>query len=79
MRLRVEWRRFRCDHCGKEKDMRDKREMKTLEYPKVVVECPYCYSRDTVVTSSPRPWRYHLCRGCGETFNSVETEYIVNK
>jgi transposase len=79
VRLRVPVRRFECDHCHNVQDIKDvvSKEMKTLEYPRVIVECPYCHSTDTYVTSSPRPWRYHKCRGCNETFNSVEKDLLV--
>lgn len=36
------------------------------------VLCPQCGSPDVPVTHSALPVRYHRCRGCGNTFKSVE-------
>ena len=38
----------------------------------VVMRCPHCDSTDTCITSTRKPVRHHKCRGCGETFKSVE-------
>lgn len=46
-----------------------------------VIRCPDCKSRDTRVSSSPKPAspdmpriRRHECKACGNTFKSVERE-----
>lgn len=37
-----------------------------------MVRCPYCKGGRTYVTSSPKPRRYHKCRGCGKRFVTIE-------
>ena len=42
--------------------------------PYETTRCPFCGSRDTKITSTRRPRRFHKCRGCGESFQSVEAD-----
>lgn len=45
------------------------------ESPPVIyrlIHCPACDSTNTYVTSTIRPIRRHLCRGCGRRFKSFE-------
>ena len=67
-----------CDHCGKtwrtvaevepEPDAGD--DANGVVYH--VMRCPKCSSRDTHVTRTLTPVRYHKCDACGYTFKSVE-------
>jgi Zn ribbon nucleic-acid-binding protein len=58
-------KRLECRHCG------------TLWIPRPVATyaetlCPECSSPDTIVTSTRKPTRFHLCRACGARFKSTE-------
>jgi transposase-like protein len=38
----------------------------------IPLRCPQCQSKDVRCYVSRPPVRYHLCRGCGKKFKSVE-------
>ncbi len=41
-----------------------------IYYP---IRCPKCRSKNTRVTSTVKPVRYHKCDNCGYSFKSVES------
>lgn len=72
-------KKWRCNHCGKVWTTRPGAQPSLVErtIKKVVtffvLRCPYCHSKATRVTSTrPKGLRFHECRSCGETFQSVE-------
>ena len=40
--------------------------------PFIPIRCPQCQSKDVRCYVSRPPVRYHVCRGCGKKFKSVE-------
>ena len=65
----------RCTECGqvfgfRPKEHSEKERETSVQYQPV--QCPRCRSTDVPVQRTVLPVRYHKCRGCGETFKSVE-------
>ncbi len=38
----------------------------------IPIRCPQCKSKDVRCYVSRPPVRYHVCRGCGKKFKSIE-------
>ncbi len=43
--------------------------------PFIPIRCPKCQSKDVRCYVSRPPVRYHVCRGCGKKFKSVEKDF----
>ena len=65
-----------CTHCGKrfsapiEEEPEQQDPAKRVVYR--VMRCPQCNSKNTKVTSTQQPVRYHKCMDCGHNFSSIE-------
>jgi transcription elongation factor Elf1 len=69
-----------CGHCGTQYETaanpepeREESSGKTV-VPFYVFRCPFCRSKDNYVNGSPLPVRFHRCRSCKRSFQSVEQE-----
>jgi hypothetical protein len=64
-------RMMQCRHCG-HGQAEGTRPPRGAVVDYVPLRCPYCASLRVVVTGTSRPLRYHRCRDCQGTFQSVE-------
>jgi transposase-like protein len=67
-----------CGHCGTQYETAATPEPEESTGKAIVafylMRCPHCRSTETYINGTQRPVRFHRCKGCKRTFQSVEQE-----